>query len=296
MNIIGMAIEASSLKSKGKIKFIIKFIIRALLNYPHIKKMNDNFYHGERKALCKNQPDFLTKFLKPYLRTGHSKKEIIEILINHYNWFERKFSADARHQIYNSRLTLHRIDIDDQYYLINLSFHLNPTMEGELTLSLTDSKYKRCYIVSFTVVDNDIYIGCVQGGAHDNGFSRLFTKAIYGLRPKSFMVETLRLLAINLGIRDIYAVKDSRHIYTARRYGLKRRRKTINLNYDRLWEEHNGESHDDFFYKLPINSARKSMEDIKRPKRKMYRERYTWLDGYGQSLKNTLDEYIERHD
>lgn len=291
-----MAMDASSLKHKGKTKFRVKFIIRALLHYPCMTKMNNNFYHDERKELCKNQPDFLTKFLKPYLRTGFSKKEIIDILINHYDWFERKFLASARYQIYNDRLTLYKVCIDGDYYLVNLSFHLNPTMEGELTLSLTDSKGKRCYIISFTVIDNDIYIGCIQGGAHDNGFSRLFTKAIYGLRPKSFMVETLRLLAINLGIRDIYAVKDSGHIYTARRYGLKRRTKIINLNYDRLWEEHNGESHDDFFYKLPINSARKSMEDIKRPKRKMYRERYTWLDGYGQSLKNTLDEYIERHD
>jgi hypothetical protein len=127
----------------------------------------------------------------------------------------------------------------------------------------------------------------MQGGANDNGFSKLFTKTIYGLRPKSFMVETLRLLAANLNINHIYAVKNSAHIYTAKRYGKKSQ--AINLDYDRLWKEHNGESYNDYFYVLPIKSERKAMEDIKRPKRKMYRERYAWVDNYDNELKNTLD-------
>ncbi|EPG0367533.1 DUF535 family protein [Photobacterium damselae] len=44
------------------------------------------------------------------------------------------------------------------------------------------------------------------------------------------------------------------------------------LNYDQLWEEHDGEVYDEWFYQLPLESKRRAMEDIKRPKRKMYRD------------------------
>ncbi|PSW00646.1 VirK/YbjX family protein [Photobacterium lipolyticum] len=287
MNIVSTAFEANSHKNKGKSKAIVKCIIRTLLHYPYIKKMDENFARDERKMLFKKQPNFLTKCITPYLRNGFSRKEIIEILIGHYDWFENKFSTDARHQIYDDVLTLYRLEIDEQDYLINLSFERNSRKEGELTLTLTDSENNKYYVLAFTVIDNDIYVGCMQGGANDNGFSRLFTKAFYGLRPKSFMVETLRLLAVSLDIKNIYAVKNSAHVYTAKRYGKKS--KTINLDYDRLWEEHNAESHDDYFYMLPLKSERRAMEDIKRPKRKMYRERYAWLDNYDKALKNTLD-------
>jgi len=286
MNIISSAIEANNHKNKGKTKAIVKYVLRALLHYPYIKRMDENFSHDERKMLFKKQPNFLTKCTTPYLRNGFNKNEIIDILVKHYQWFECKFSTAARQQIYNDMLTLYKLEIDEQSYFINLSFERNSRKEGELTLTLTDSKYNKYYALAFTVIDNGIYIGCMQGGANDNGFSRLFTKTIYGLRPKSFMVETLRLLAVNLDLKNIYAVKNSAHVYTAKRYGKKS--KTINLDYDRLWEEHNGESHDAHFYMLPLNTERKAIEDLKRQKRKMYRERYAWLDNYEQQLKNTL--------
>ena len=85
-----MALEANSHKRKGRIKGIIKFIVRTLLFYPHIKKMNENFASNERQMLFKKQPDFLTKCITPYLRDGLSKKEIVNILIQHYQWFEYK--------------------------------------------------------------------------------------------------------------------------------------------------------------------------------------------------------------
>ncbi|MEZ9418160.1 DUF535 family protein, partial [Vibrio sp. 10N.286.49.E1] len=109
----------------------------------------------------------------------------------------------------------------------------------------------KMYSISFTVFDNNIYIGGIQGGANDNGFSRTFTKAFYGLRPKSFMVETLRLVAISLGIDNIYAVKESGHVSNSLRYGKKN--KDISLKYDSLWEEHDGQVHDDYFYRQPLN-------------------------------------------
>ncbi|MGR5227819.1 DUF535 family protein [Photobacterium damselae] len=64
------------------------------------------------------------------------------------------------------------------------------------------------------------------------------------------------------------------------------------LNYDQLWEEHDEEVYDEWFYQLPLESKRRAMEDIKRPKRKMYRERYEWLDGYKDQLAQSLEPLL----
>ncbi|KXO13791.1 Virulence factor VirK [Moritella sp. JT01] len=285
MNIISMAIEANNNKDKGKIKTIIKFIIRALVYYPYVKKMHDNFANNERKMLLKKQPAFLFKCVTPYLSNGFSKKEVVDTLIQHYNWFEDKFSADARHQVYNDALTIYRLEINEKQYFINLSFERSSRKEGELTLTLTDTENTNYYVLAFTVMNNDIYIGRIQGGSSDNGFSRLFTKTLYGLRPKSFMIETLRLLAVNLDIKHIYAIQNSAHVLVSKRYS-----RTLYLDYNSLWEEHNGEPHNDYFYKLPLKAERKNIEDIKRTKRKMYSERYDWLDNYDKALKNNLND------
>ncbi|MEZ9546702.1 MULTISPECIES: VirK/YbjX family protein [Vibrio] len=294
MNVVRMGIEANTHKNKGKYKAIIKFTIRALFYYSATRKMSDNFNSEERKLLFIKQPNFLSKFVTPYLCTGFSNKEKIDILSKHYDWFENTFVTDARQQIYNERLNLLKLDIDDRIYLVNLSFERNARKEGELTVSLTNSQLEKMYTISFTVFDNNIYIGGIQGGANDNGFSRTFTKAFYGLRPKSFMVETLRLLAINLGIDNIYAVKESGHVSNSLRYGKKN--KDISLKYDSLWEEHDGQVHDDYFYRLPTNPNRKDLEALKRQKRKLYRERYAWLDQYEQDLHNVISQHTHGTD
>ena len=289
MNVVRMGIEANVHKNKGKYKAIVKFAVRALFYYSDTKKMNENFSSVERKLLFKKQPNFLSKFVTPYLCTDFSKKEKIEILSKHYDWFEDKFTTQARHQIYNERLNLLELEIDEQTYLLNLSFERNARKEGELTLSLTDSMLNKMYTISFSVFNNDIYIGGVQGGANDNGFSRTFTKAFYGLRPKSFMVETLRLMATSLGINHIYAVNETGHVSNSLRYGKKG--KEISLKYNCLWEEHDGQLHDKCFYALPIQSTRKDLEPLKRQKRKLYRERYAWLDQYEQDLHNVISQH-----
>ncbi len=178
--------------------------------------------------------------------------------------------------------------------MLNLSFERNSRKEGELTLSLTDYMLNKMYTISFSVFNNDIYIGGVQGGANDNGFSRAFTKAFYGLRPKSFMVETLRLMAISLGINHIYAVNETGHVSNSLRYGKKG--KEISLKYNCLWEEHDGQQHDKCFYALPIHSTRKDLEALKRQKRKLYRERYAWLDLYEQDLHNVISQHTNGAD
>ncbi len=75
MNVVRMGIDANVHKNKGKFKAIAKFTIRALFYYSDTKKMNENFNSDERKLLFKKQPNFLSKFVTPYLCNGFSKKQ-----------------------------------------------------------------------------------------------------------------------------------------------------------------------------------------------------------------------------
>ncbi len=75
MNVVRMGIDANVHKNKGKYKAIIKFAARALFYYSDTKKMNENFSSVERKLLFKKQPNFLSKFVTPYLCTDFSKKK-----------------------------------------------------------------------------------------------------------------------------------------------------------------------------------------------------------------------------
>lgn len=47
------------------------------------------------------------------------------------------------------------------------------------------------------------------------------------------------------------------------------------------------------FYALPIQSTRKDLEPLKRQKRKLYRERYAWLDHYEEDLRIAIDPHLQ---
>ena len=153
-----------------------------------------------------------------------------------------------------------------------------------MTLALCDNTGNKRYVITFTVSDGAAYIGGVQGSTETDNFSRRFTKSVFGLRPKAFVVEALRIVLRYYDIQDLYAVKNTAHVYSDTRY-----KKRLNLNYDQLWSEQCGTEHNEWYFRLPLNSERKPVEMIKRPKRKMYRERYQWLDELNDSLQIELD-------
>ncbi|MCW1890274.1 VirK/YbjX family protein [Vibrio chagasii] len=93
------------------------------------------------------------------------------------------------------------------------------------------------YTLSFSVFNNDIYIGGVQGVPMITGSAERLPKRCTASRPKSFIVETLRLMASDLGNPHLRSQRSEPCGSNSFRYGKKS--KDINLKYDELWEEHN---------------------------------------------------------
>ncbi|CAG8999108.1 MAG: hypothetical protein CENE_01072 [Candidatus Celerinatantimonas neptuna] len=285
-----MALQACSFNPRHKLRNVVKFTFRAIVFHRYFQQMVNLFAQGERSKLLVEQPKYLMKCMIPFLHVGLSKQAIIQLLDDHYTWLENTFTAQAREQIYLNEIILHTLKTDEASYYLTLGFDGKVRKEGELALSIRNEQGEPYYILAFTYQDHSFHIGCIQGSAHDNGFSHKFTKAFHGMRPKSFLVESLRLLAQCIDIQHIYAVKNETHIYNAKRYHGKAQR--FNLDYDRLWQELDGQESNQWFYELPLISNRRPIEDIKRSRRKTYRSRYAWLDQYQETLHEEISHFL----
>ncbi|KAA0983554.1 DUF535 family protein [Pseudomonas sp. ANT_J28] len=169
--------------------------------------------------------------------------------------------------------------------------------EGELVLNLFQGDL-RIASIAFTLCRTDtelcIFIGAVQG-IHKGVESELslsiyrgLTKDFEGLRPRSFLIEVIKYIAINIGVEKIYAVGDGyrhhRHPYFGAHKALE-----LAANYDVIWLEHGATpSEREDFFEIPMILSRKPLDSIASKKRAMYRRRYELLDDTFKKIDNVL--------
>ena len=169
--------------------------------------------------------------------------------------------------------------------------------EGELVLNLFQGDL-RIASIAFTLCRTDtelcIFIGAVQG-IHKGIESELslsiyrdLTKDFEGLRPRSFLIEVIKYIAINIGVEKIYAVGDGyrhhRHPYFGAHKALE-----LAANYDVIWLEHGATpSEREDFFEIPMMLSRKPLDSIASKKRAMYRRRYELLDDTFKKIDSVL--------
>lgn len=169
--------------------------------------------------------------------------------------------------------------------------------EGELVLNLFQGDL-RIASIAFTLCRTDtelcIFIGAVQG-IHKGVESELslsiyrdLTKDFEGLRPRSFLIEVIKYIAINIGVEKIYAVGDGyrhhRHPYFGAHKALE-----LAANYDVIWLEHGATpSEREDFFEIPMMLSRKPLDSIASKKRAMYRRRYELLDDTFKKIDSVL--------
>ncbi|MEO4015385.1 MULTISPECIES: DUF535 family protein [Pseudomonas] len=169
--------------------------------------------------------------------------------------------------------------------------------EGELVLNLFQGDL-RIASIAFTLCRTDtelcIFIGAVQG-IHKGVESELslsiyrdLTKDFEGLRPRSFLIEVIKYIAINIGVERIYAVGDGyrhhRHPYFGAHKALE-----LAANYDVIWLEHGATpSEREDFFEIPMILSRKPLDSIASKKRAMYRRRYELLDDTFKKIDGVL--------
>ena len=182
------------------------------------------------------------------------------------------------------------LSTDEKLVLVDLdSFSPNTSLiidrakwlsrEGHLTLSLFKGEF-RAFTVSFSLSkhpETEIFIGGIQGRQSDDALAlyRDLTKDFHGVRPRDFMLEALRLFALAIGAKHIYAVADDQKISRHPYFGKKG---PSGLFYDEIWTERGGNRVADTHFELPLEGSRRELDDIAPKKRSMYRRRYQMFD------------------
>jgi uncharacterized protein VirK/YbjX len=165
--------------------------------------------------------------------------------------------------------------------------------EGELLLNLFKDDLRVASIAFIFGAENGlsaIFVGAVQGihkGVPAEQSLEIFktlTKEFEGLRPRSLLLEVLRMIGNALGVKTLFAVADENRHHHHRYFGAADPAK-LGTNYNEIWIEHGGTpSTLSGFYDIPMNPRRKELAEIPAKKRAMYRRRYAILEEIQHSV------------
>lgn len=164
--------------------------------------------------------------------------------------------------------------------------------EGEIVLNIFQSDL-RVMSVAFTLgtyqEEMVLYVGGIQGihsgvpSEHSLEIFKVLTKDFNGLRPRSFVIAILRMIATRIGATKILAI-DQMHRHHLHPY-FKSSAKSLNkTNYDEIWKDNEGVAGDDGFYHLKVSTTLKDLNEVDSKKRSMYRKRYEMLDQIEQKI------------
>lgn len=238
----------------------------------------------------------------PYISKAWSSQDRLEVLASHYEVVSK---SCPQLLLFGRSDSLVLSDLSE--FSAGCSLVLDRPVwfmrEGELVLNLFQGDL-RIASIAFTLCCTEgrlcIFIGAVQGihkGVEsDKSLSiyRDLTKDFEGLRPRSFLIEVIKYIAINIGIAKIYAVGDGYRHHRHPYFGTNKV-KELTADYDLIWLEHGATpSEREDFFEIPMLLHRKPLDSTPSKKRAMYRRRYELLDNTFLKIDSVLaGNYVE---
>lgn len=134
-----------------------------------------------------------------------------------------------------------------------------------------------------------LYIGGIQGihsgipSEKSLEIIKQMTKDFNGLRPRSFVIAILRMIATRIGATKILAI-DQTHRHHWHAYFKSSNKSLSKTNYDEIWKDNDGIAVNDGFYQLKTNTVLKDLSEVDSKKRSMYRKRYEMLGQVEQQI------------
>jgi uncharacterized protein VirK/YbjX len=172
-------------------------------------------------------------------------------------------------------------------WFVTLRLNTTTPHEGLWIVTLKNPDGITAYALSLAYLPEAVMIGAVQGpaGEHAMDLVRSATKALHGIRPHFFLVEVLRALCRKSGMTNLVGIDPQ---YQLKPSSLLKRPGAIKFDYAAFWAELGGAMGTDHKWRIPLQGARKPLEEVESKKRAMYRRRYELLDGLEKDIRLVL--------
>jgi uncharacterized protein VirK/YbjX len=118
----------------------------------------------------------------------------------------------------------------------------------------------------------------IHSGVSSDESLRIFkelTKDFYGLRPRSLLLEALKVVAKELGVKKLFGVSEMNRHHRHRYFNNNNNNNdNFKSDYNTFWEEHGARLDNTGFYEISMTPAVKDLSEIASKKRSQYRRRY----------------------
>ncbi|WP_067177511.1 DUF535 family protein [Sulfurospirillum sp. UCH001] len=275
----------------------LKFILRGIFFKQQINDLFNLLNQKELHYFLVNYPEILNKPFRSYQCCNMPTHEKFKNIYFHYSFLKQKFCSEKIQMIYSFKgFNLLETMLSENLLSLRLCYVGNLGKEGELTLMmLLDNK--EIYSIQFSFIEKsnqvEIYLCGIQSRNDVNGDElKDITKKMYGLRPRNFIIFTLRVIGSYFNLLLIQAVKTNFHTSNCSR--VKKTGKFF-ANYNEYWEEEAGVDNQQFYTLSTIN-RKKEMTEIPSKKRSLFKQRYQMLDAYELEIKNNLSLLTKKDD
>jgi uncharacterized protein VirK/YbjX len=271
-------------------------MVHALLNYSAVR----NWYEIADNTLLISAlarfPLMSGAMYWPYINHTWSMNQKLASIDQHYRMLDGPAAIIAHATL--REVELARLDEECNGLRIVLDKTEWFLREGEIVLNLFINE-QRFYSLAFTIgMDRGqpvAIVGALQGSNADNAQEvyRHLTHALYGMRPRDFIMSAFKLLCVELKVDSILAISGDMRQHNSPYFGGSHKNKVL-VTYDQVWIEHGGALLDNGFYELPAKVKSKDMDDVATRKRATYRRRFQMLDKLALDIKSVIAQYASK--
>ena len=289
-NFVKVSREAYPLKNIYSFYQQFTFCLKARKNKSLIEEFYKEINQLGYEHIFKLEPSVLGNLVWPYIHKDWNVSQRFSRIANHYALLkDMPKYLDLSDGLPKQIVSLNVFSPNTSIVLDKPRWFVR---EGEIVLNIFHHDL-RVMSVAFSLGrhHNEItlYIGGIQGIY--SGFSseksletiKQLTKDFNGLRPRSFVIAVLRIIATRIGATKILAI-DQLHRHQWHPYFKLASKIISKTNYDEIWKEHEGIAGNDGFYWLKTSTVHKDLSEIDSKKRSMYRKRFEMLDQIEQQI------------
>jgi uncharacterized protein VirK/YbjX len=231
-------------------------------------------------------PRMYAAVLRPYVNQRWPVAKRLGALEEHYLTIAEK----GRLLVFNENQYLDLIQLGAEYLDLRVVLDKPRWMrgEGEIAVSLfcqNNRIYTAMFLVTGSLEDRKLVVGAIQGwgGAQAKELYVELTRALHGMRPRDFLISTLKMIATNLGCAEILGVSDACHRSTQRFSGAVKE-----SAYDAIWQDQGGQLNAEGFFVLSTEVKQREATEIPARKRAQYRRRYELIDNIQQKINHSF--------